>query len=96
MQDSNFTDANWEAFKIIDPHGTGYVEMNVLKRLLLHLPGVDVVRALSGGQGAEAGAVGDCRVAVQKHVLLHLPGVGVVRASATGRRGRAKRLRLGQ
>ena len=65
MQDSNFTDANWEAFKIIDPHGTGYVEMNVLKRLLLHLPGVDMVRASGtgfGGEGKEAatGAVGIC------------------------------------
>ncbi|GAX72741.1 hypothetical protein CEUSTIGMA_g197.t1 [Chlamydomonas eustigma] len=34
-------DANKEAFRIIDPHGTGYVEMSVLKRLLLQLPGVD-------------------------------------------------------
>lgn len=40
---SDFSDANWEAFRIIDPHGTGYVEMNVLKRLLLHLPGVDMI-----------------------------------------------------
>uniref|UniRef100_A0A7R9VYC1 EF-hand domain-containing protein n=1 Tax=Chlamydomonas euryale TaxID=1486919 RepID=A0A7R9VYC1_9CHLO len=41
--DSAFTDPNWEAFKIIDPHGTGYVEMNVLKRLLMQLPGVDMI-----------------------------------------------------
>ena len=36
-------DPNQEAFQIMDPHGTGYVEMNVLRRLLLQLPGVDQV-----------------------------------------------------
>ncbi|KAG1665278.1 hypothetical protein FOA52_015855 [Chlamydomonas sp. UWO 241] len=39
--DSAFTDPNWEAFKIIDPNGTGYVEMSDLQKLLLQMPGVD-------------------------------------------------------
>ncbi len=41
---SETLDANKEAFRIIDPYGTNFVEMNVLKRLLLQLPGVDSVR----------------------------------------------------
>mmetsp|Transcript_17372 Transcript_17372/g.37505 ORF Transcript_17372/g.37505 Transcript_17372/m.37505 type:complete len:174 (+) Transcript_17372:193-714(+) len=36
-------DPNVEAFRIIDPHGTGYVEMNVLRRLLSQIPGVDMI-----------------------------------------------------
>jgi len=36
-------DPNVEAFKILDPHGTGYVDAHVLRRLLQQLPGMEYV-----------------------------------------------------
>lgn len=36
-------DPNFEAFKIIDPHGTGYVDAQTLRRLLQQMPGIDYV-----------------------------------------------------
>jgi len=38
-------DANVEAFKIVDPHGTGYMDGHNLARLVLQLPGIGYVSA---------------------------------------------------
>ena len=38
------SDPNAEAFRIIDPQGTGFVDMSVIKKLLLQMPGIDSVR----------------------------------------------------
>ena len=39
-------DPNVEAFKILDPDNTGHVDIDVLKRMLLQMPGIDAVRGL--------------------------------------------------
>ncbi|KAF5837438.1 hypothetical protein DUNSADRAFT_4418 [Dunaliella salina] len=58
-------DANVEAFKIVDPHGTGYMDGQSLARLVLQLPGIGYVSP-SG---------------VAARLVLQLPGIGYVSPS---------------
>eukprot|EP00983_Pelagomonas_calceolata_P078438 1154255-Pelagomonas_calceolata.AAC.7 len=44
-------DSNVEAFRIVDPHGTGYMDGQSLARLVLQLPGIGYVSPSNKGMG---------------------------------------------